>query len=74
MDANDTKGGGFRGPMERQQISGGRHDKLSNARQREPGSSREEADLTHGRQGQTDLAQNRAKTSPPSPSPRPSES
>ena len=45
-----SQGGGFRGPMERQQISGGLHDKLSNARQREPGSSRAEEDLTQGRQ------------------------
>lgn len=42
--------GGFHGPMERQQISGGKHDRLSNARQREPGSSRKESDFTAGRE------------------------
>ena len=46
---DDKKPARPRGPMERQQISGGRHDLLSNVRQREPGSSRGEADLTQGR-------------------------
>jgi hypothetical protein len=49
-EGNDKPEGGFRGPMERQQNSGGRHDRLSNARQRESGSSRGEADFTQGRQ------------------------
>lgn len=34
------------GVMERQQLTGGRHDRFSNQRQRESGSSRGESDLT----------------------------
>ena len=61
MDTTEKPEGGFHGPMERQQSSGGKHDRLSNARQRESGSSREEADLTGGRQ--------KDEAAPPGPKP-----